>query len=99
MERLYAEVESYNRETEQRVEEDIRRRQDARTWANTKINEMACEIRLQLADSLDDKFRRNLQILDDTIKENSQRDIQIKKTIQKFKQLHSSIFELRRNIS
>ncbi len=99
MERLYAEAESYNREAEQRVEENIRRRQDARTWANTKINEMACEIRLQLSDSLDDKFRRNLQILDDTIKENSQKDTQIKKTIQQFKQLHSSIFELRRNIS
>jgi len=98
MQRIYAEVESYNRETEQRVEEDIRRRQDARTWANTRINEMAHEIRLQMADSLDDKFRRSLQILDDTIKDSSQKDIQIKETIQKFKQLHNSIFELRKNI-
>lgn len=97
-ERLQAEVESYNRDVEQRLEEDIRRRQDARTAANKMVNDMSCELRTQIADDMQRKFDDILQYLDDKIKRSSETRSNIDSSLSRLKELEKAIFELRKEI-
>lgn len=97
-ERLIREVEGFNNETSDRVEEEIRRRQDARTEVHSTIDKMSRQYRMELSKDMDEKFDKVLSIIDSAIQIKGQRDKKISDIRTEYKNLKSRIFDLRRRI-
>lgn len=97
-ERLTREVDAYNAEASQRLEEDIRRHQDARTNANAVIDKMASQLRIELSDNIRDKFDRVMRTIDDEIQAQGQRNEERDAALENFRDLKNRIYTLRRGI-
>lgn len=95
---LRAEIEKNNREAKERVEEDIRKRKEARSYANAKIDEMASEIRTRLQDSMDKEFGRMVDLLDQTIEEKNRKDTAASQFMDRCKEFRREISEIRKEI-
>ncbi len=95
---LQMEVEAYNRGVQQRIEEDIRRRQDANSLAHKQINEIVSKIRLEIDKQLNETFDNILQTVNLTVEENNLRTNEIKKMLTVIKQLYQEVDILRKKI-
>lgn len=97
-ERLLREVDAYNADVSQRIEEEIRRCQDARTDANAAIDKMARQLRLVLSDEIKEKFDRVQMAIDIAIQEQVQWGEEIDSALHACRDLKDKIYELRREI-
>lgn len=91
-------IERDNQKIKNQVEEDIRRRKEARTYANAKIDEMVREIRLRLQDTMNQEFNRMINVLDHIIEEKDRRNDAIGQFMDKCKENRSRIAEIRKEI-
>lgn len=97
-ERLTREVDAFNAEASQRLEEDIRRHQDARTNANAVIDRMASQLRRELSDDIVEKFNRVMQIIDNKIREQGEQNEAIDAALEECRNLKARVYRLRRGI-
>lgn len=98
-ERARREADAYNAEVNKRLEEDIRRRQDARTAANSKMNEITQAFRLEFANSIDNILNRTMQAIDGEIAKRTQRSRQINDMLKNLQALKTRVAVLRNEIS
>ena len=91
-------VERDNQERQNRIEEDIRRRKDAVTYANVKIDEIVREIRSRLQDAMDREFGRMVDTLDQVIDEKNRRNDAARQFMAKCKESRERIAEIRKEI-
>lgn len=97
-ERLSREVDAYNMEVSQRLEEDIRRHQDARTSANAEIDRMASQLRLVLSNDIEEKFNRVVTSIDRAIQRRGNQNQEIDSMLAKCRDMKLAISDLRRRI-
>lgn len=95
---LREQAEKNNARVLEQVEEDIRRRKEARTYANAKIDEMASEIRSRLQDSMDQEFGGMIDRLDQIIEEKDKKDSAAKQFLNRCKEFRRQITEIRKEI-
>lgn len=91
-------AEKNNARVLEQVEEDIRRRKEARTYASAKIDEMASEIRTRLQDSMDKEFGRIIDRLDQIIEEKDKKDSAARRFLNRCKEFRKQITEIRKEI-
>ena len=95
---LREQAERNNKKILEQVEEDVRRRKEARTYANAKIDEMAREIRTRLRGSMDQEFDRMIDALDQTIAKKDERNNAVRKFMAQCKEFRNQIAGIRKEI-
>lgn len=95
---LRAQAERNNEKILEMVEEDVRRRKEARTYANARIDEMTSEIRRQFREGMNQEFDRMVNFLDQIIAKKDERNNAVRKFMERCKEFRSQIAEIRRNI-
>ena len=98
-ERMQREIEAYNRRQEQRIEEDKRRRQDARTKANALINSAVKELRAGYSNRIEETFSKVIQLIDSAAARNSASNAAIDRTMNILLALKTNIHNLRQKIA
>ena len=98
-ERRLREVEAYNRQIEQKFEEDKRRRQDARTAANAQVNSAVKQLRSAYSDLIDKTFSKVIQLIDSAAAKNSASNAAIDGTMNILLALNANIHNLRQKIA
>lgn len=97
-ERLSREVSAHNAEISQRLEEDIRRRQDARTYAYAQIDSLSRQFRLELSKDMDEKFSLVMSIIDREIQNRGQWNDEVARAQKACENLKRDIYNLRQRI-
>lgn len=95
---LRAQAERNNEKILEMVEEDVRRRKEARTYANARIDEMTSEIRRQFREGMDQEFDRMVNFLDQIIAKKDERNNAVRKFMERCKEFRSQIAGIRRKI-
>lgn len=95
---LRAQAEKNNERILEMVEEDVRRRKEARTYANAKIDEMSGEIRRQFRDGMDQEFGRMVDSLDQIIAKKDETNNAVRKFMERCKGFRNQIAGMRKEI-
>ena len=98
-ERMQREIEAYNRRQEQRIEEDKRRRQDARTKANALVNSAVKDLRAGYSELIEQTFSKVIQLIDSAAARNSASNAAIDRTMNALSGLKTDIHSLRQKIA
>lgn len=98
-ERMQRDIEAYNRRQEQRIEEDKRRRQDARTKANTLVNSAVKDLRAGYSALIERTFSNVIQLIDSAAARNSASNAAIDRTMEELSGLKTNIHSLRQKIA
>ncbi len=96
--RLNAEADEYNRNEQQRLEENIRRRQDARAAADASVNKITAGIRAQLCDAISSNLQGMIAELDKKIEEKQQVNQETQRIKENLTKLQQEIDALKKRI-
>lgn len=96
--RLCAEAESYNQQQQYLMEEELRRRQDARTKANALVDDFTRQIRKGLREDFTSKFNNVVNEIDNLINCNKANNMEVQKTVDECRRIREELARIKNNL-
>lgn len=96
--RLCAEAESYNQQQQYLMEEEIRRRQDARAKANALMDDFARQIRQELRDDFAAKFNNVITEIDNAINCNKANNLEIQRVVCECRRIRDELAKIKSSL-